>query len=85
MQVKKDGHIQFYSLDELDKLFMSHGFSKENQVITDMKFPFARQSEYSNIYHEITDRDRSLYDITNENGVIWVNHIDVGNTVFVKM
>ena len=85
MQVKKDGHIRFYSLDELDKLFLNHGFTKENQVITDMKFPFGKQFEYINIYHEITDKDRLLYDITNENGIVWVNHINVGNTVFVKM
>ena len=85
MQVKKDGHIQFYSLDELDKLFINHGFTKEKQVITDMKFPFAKHSEYTDIYHEITDKDRLLYDITNENGIVWVNHINVGNTVFVKM
>ena len=85
MQVKKDGHIRFYSLDELDKLFMNYGFKKENQAITNMKFPFAKQSEYTDIYHEITNRDRLLYDITNENGVVWVNHINVGNTVFTKM
>lgn len=85
MQVKKDGHIRFYSLDELDKLFLNHGFAKERQVITNMKFPFAPQPQYSNIYHEIAERDRSLYDITNVNGIVWVNHINVGNTVFVKM
>lgn len=85
MQVKKDGHIRFYSLDELDKLFMNHGFTKEKQVITDMKFPFAPQPEYSNIYHKIAERDRLLYGITNENGIVWVNHINVGNTVFVKI
>lgn len=85
MQVKKDGHIRFYSLDELDKLFWDNGFKKEKQVITDMKFPFAPQSEYSNIYHKIAERDRLLYDIRNENDVVWVNHINVGNIVFVKM
>lgn len=49
MQVKKDGHIRFYSLDELDKLFLNHGFTKAKQVITDMKFPFAKRSEYINV------------------------------------
>ena len=85
MQVKQDGHIRFYSLNELDELFMSNGFVKEYQIITNMKFPFAQQPEYINIYNEISDQDRDLYQITNENGVVWVNHINVGNTIFVKI
>lgn len=85
MQVKQDGHIQFYSLNELDELFMSNGFVKGNQIITNMKFPFAQQPEYINIYNGISDQDRDLYQITNENGVVWVNHINVGNTIFVKI
>lgn len=32
----------------------------------------------------LTDRDRRLYEITEENGTIWVRHIDVGNTLFQK-
>ena len=85
MQVKQDGHIRFYSLNELDELFMSNGFVKGNQIITNMKFPFAQQPEYINIYDVISEQDRELYQITNENGVVWVNHINVGNTIFVKI
>ena len=84
MRVKKDGHIQFYSSNELDKLFIDSGFTKERQVITDMKFPFAQQSEYIELYDKITDKDKMLYDINEKNGIVWVNHIDVGNTIFVK-
>lgn len=85
MKVKKDGHIQFYSLNELDALFLNKGFTKEKQVITDMKFPFAKQDEYVRIYEKITDEDKQLYNIANENGIVWINHVDVGNTVFVKL
>lgn len=84
MRVKKDGHIQFYSSNELDELFTDNGFSKENQVITELKFPFAKQAEYIELYDRATDKEKSIYDITNDNGVIWVKHIDVGNTIFVK-
>lgn len=84
MRVKKDGHIQFYSSKELDKLFINSGFTKEKQVITDMKFPFAKQNEYIELYDKITDNDKMLYDISEKNGIVWVNHIDVGNTIFVK-
>ncbi|MDE6664455.1 MAG: class I SAM-dependent methyltransferase [Lachnospiraceae bacterium] len=84
MRVKKDGHIQFYSSDELDELFADNGFTKENQVITDLKFPFAKQVEYIELYDRITDIEKSLYDMTNDNGVVWVRHMNVGNTIFVK-
>lgn len=84
MRVKKDGHIQFYSSNELENLFLHNGFTKESQVITNMKFPFSRQTEYAKIYDEISTEDKELYDITNEDGIIWVNHIDVGNTIFIK-
>ncbi len=84
MKVKKDGHIQFYSSNELDHLFADNGFAKAKQVITDMKFPFAKQDEYSELYARITEKEKALYDMTNDSGVIWVKHCDVGNTVFVK-
>lgn len=84
MQVKKDGHIQFYSTDELDKLFLQAGFIKERQVLTNMKFPFAPRAEYLEVYNNTYEDDRQLYDIVNENGIIWVKQINVGNTVFVK-
>ncbi|MCM1262479.1 MAG: class I SAM-dependent methyltransferase [Butyrivibrio sp.] len=85
MKVKKDGHIQLYSIDELNELFTDNGFIKESQVITDMKFPFARQDEYIQLYNKTDDKDKSLYDITNDNGTIWIKHINVGNFVFVKI
>lgn len=84
MRVKKDGHIQFYSSNELDDLFTDNGFIKENQVITELKFPFAKQVEYIELYDQTTNKEKSIYDITNDNGVIWVKRINVGNTVFVK-
>lgn len=84
MRIKKDGHIQFYSSNELDELFINNGFTKESQVVTDMKFPFAKQTEYVELYDRTPDYEKALYDITNSNGVIWINHINVGNTVFVK-
>lgn len=84
MRVKKDGHIHFYSSNELDELFINNGFIKEKQFITDMKFPFAKQVEYINLYDRTTDKEKLLYDITNDDGVIWIKHINVGNTIFVK-
>lgn len=84
MSVKKDGHIQFYSQKELEALFEANGFGKETQVITKMKFPFARREEYLRVFESTTQKDKALYDIILEDGVVWVKHIEVGNTMFVK-
>lgn len=84
MSVKQDGHIQFYSAKELGVLFTEHGFIKENQVITQMKFPFAQKAEYIEIYNQIAENDRMLYDIAMKDNIVWIKRIDVGNTVFVK-
>lgn len=84
MKVKKDGHIHFYSLDELERLFTDNGFLKENQVITNMSFPFAPKDEYFELFNNLIDEEKQLYNITNKDRIVWVNHIAVGNTVFVK-
>lgn len=85
MRVKKDGHIQFYSASELDELFLNNGFAKEKQLITDMHFPFAPIPEYNEIYNRTNVEDKAMYEIENENGIVWVKHINVGNTIYVKM
>ncbi len=85
MRVKQDGHIQFYSAKELDELFLQNGFVKEKQLITDMKFPFPPKQEYIDLFEKTSAEDKVLYEITNENGVVWIKHIDVGNTVYVKV
>lgn len=84
MRVKKDGHIQFYSAKELDEMFIDSGFIKDEQLITEMKFPFAPKSEYIDVYNKTGDEDRAMYSIVNESGTVWVKHIDVGNTVYMK-
>ena len=85
MGIKKDGHIQFYSAKELDELFLQNGFIKEKQLITDMKFPFPPKQEYIDLFEKTCAEDKAMYEITNENGVVWIRHINVGNTVYVKV
>ena len=84
MRIKGDGHIRFYTDTELEYLFEEKGLHKEKQVLTHMTFPFAPGRAYTELYESLTDRDRRLYDITEENGTIWVRQIDVGNTLFLK-
>lgn len=84
MMVKQDGHIQFYSAEKLEELFAGNGFSKDSQIITQMKFPFPPKQEYLELYERVSEQEREYYKITREEGVVWVKEIQVGNTVFVK-
>lgn len=84
MQVKKDGHIQFYSAKGLEELFAGNGLKKEAQVITQMKFPFPPKEEYLELYDRVSELERNYYRIVREESIVWVKEIQVGNTVFVK-
>jgi len=84
MGIKQDGHIQFYSPEELEALFVGAGFAKEAQVITDMKFPFPPKQEYWELYDKTSHEDKAYYNITREENTVWVKNIQVGNTLFVK-
>lgn len=50
-----------------------------------MHFPFAPIPEYNEIYNRTNAEDKAMYEIENENGIVWVKHINVGNTIYVKM
>lgn len=84
MRIKKDGHIRFYAETELEQMFAGKGMQKGKQVFSQMAFPFAPERAYTELYEKLTDEDRQLYDIAEENGTIWVRNIAVGNTVFEK-
>lgn len=84
MRIKRDGHIRFYTQQEMEQLFAGAGLQKRQQVLTHMAFPFAPGQAYTELYGKLRDRDRRLYDITEENGTIWVKCVAVGNTIFEK-
>lgn len=84
MRVKGDGHIRFYTETELYRLFACNSLHKEKQVFSYMAFPFAPGQTYTELYKKLMDEDKQLYDITEENGTIWVRRIAVNNIVFKK-
>lgn len=84
MDVKGNGHVEFYSKAKLESIFASCGFHVEKQVITKMTFPFPPKPEYAEIFESITEKEKSLYQIEMRDGIVWVRNIEVGNTLFVK-
>lgn len=84
MRVKQDGHNRFYASAELEELFAGYGFAVQKRAITGMRFPFPKKQEYLALYAKTTEQEKQLYEMTDQSGVIWVQHIEIGNTVFVK-
>ncbi len=84
MDVKGDGHVEFYSKEKLESIFVSCGLRVEKQVITKMTFPFPPKPEYVEIFDSITEEEKRLYQIEMRDGIVWIGNIEVGNTLFVK-
>lgn len=84
MDVKGDGHVEFYSKTKLENIFTSCGLSVEKQVITSMSFPFPPKQEYVALFENLTEEERSLYQIEMRNEIVWIGNIEVGNTLFIK-
>lgn len=84
MRVKRDGHVRFYEIQELEGLFAEKGLRKEKQIVTQMTFPFPSGKAYEELYEKITEEDRCVYGMAKEGEIVWVRHIKVGNTIFMK-
>lgn len=84
MDIKGDGHVEFYSKSKLESIFASHGLVVEKQIITTMTFPFPAKQEYVELFESISEEEKRLYQIEIRNGIVWIGKIEVGNTLFVK-
>lgn len=84
MAVKADGHVHFYTNEELVAAFARHSFGIDRQIITHMRYPFPRREAYNVLYAQATETERALYQLHERGGVVWVGQIDVGNTLFIR-
>lgn len=84
MSIKQDGHVGFYTLEEMEDLFLKFNMVIEKKVISTMRFPFPSKQEYTDLYNSITQAQKDLYDIHINDGVVWVGNIDVANILFIK-
>ncbi len=83
MQVKKDGHVGFYSLDDWKRLCGNNGFRCIRSFDSTIRFP----RKYEEIYREIIARtDKKIvggYDIQIVGGEIYITE-QVNNILFGK-
>ena len=84
MKIKGDGHVRFYTQEEIVDLFSGHGVYLSGQEITNMKFPFPEKKEYMDLFNKLDKEEKALYNIYEEDGVVWIGNIEVANLLFKK-
>lgn len=84
MEIKGDGHIGFYTEKEMKDLFAEYGMQPVRSEITSMRFPFPKKQEYLDLFETLSEEEKTMYQMTEKDGVVWVGHIDVGNLLLEK-
>lgn len=79
MEVKEDGHVGFYTKQEMRNLFAEYGMRQRRLEITAMSFPFPKKQEYLDLFETLCEDEKAMYEMTERDGVIWVGHIEVAN------
>lgn len=84
MKIKGDGHVGFYTQEELLDLFATYGMHLSESETTNMSFPFPDKEEYLALFDTLSDEEKALYDIHKKEGIVWVGEIDVANILFER-
>jgi ubiquinone/menaquinone biosynthesis C-methylase UbiE len=83
MQMKDDGHIQFYTLEEITKIAKKFGFEKRFTTLTKIRFPRKNATKYSNLLDGAGIETLQLYEIETIKDEIFISE-DVLNISFEK-
>lgn len=83
MQIKPDGHIKFYRLDEYQEMLNNAGFQFESNQVTTIRFPRKEAEKYSDLIKETDSGILSGYQIEVTGDEIWITE-QVLNMIFIK-
>lgn len=83
MQMKPDGHIRFYYLDEYKEMMKQAGFNYISNTMSEIQFPRKEADNYSDILVATDDHILSGYDLKILDNEIWIKE-KVLNMLFVK-
>lgn len=83
MQMKPDGHIQFYSLNEYKEMLACTGFHFILNNTTNIRFPRKEVEKYTELIAKTRDEVLSGYEIEVQGDDIWITE-KVLNMIFVK-
>lgn len=83
MQVKADGHIRFYSLDDWKRLCGNCGFRYSRSFVSSIRFPRKNEDAYREVIAKYGDMLVTHYDLKITDGEIFVTE-QVNNILFEK-
>lgn len=72
MQLKDDGHMKFYTVDEFEKLACAVGLKLERNFFTQIRFPRKWNLNYSNLLAQTDEDIRNDYNVKILNDEIWI-------------
>jgi len=84
MQMKKDGHIKFYSFSEFKEMLEKSGFRFLFRQDTFIRFPRKNPTQYNKLFLEYDERITSGYEVEVKEDEIWIKE-SVLNMVFQKV
>lgn len=84
MQMKKDGHIKFYSFSEFKEMLEKSGFRYLSRHDTSIRFPRKNSMQYHKLLSEYDEKITSGYEIKVKKDEIWIKE-NVLNMVFEKV
>lgn len=83
MQMKPDGHIQFYSLEEFKGMLRKAGFHFISNQNSTIRFPRKNANDYLELLSQVEDNIEKSYDIDICDNEIWITE-KVLNMVYEK-
>lgn len=84
MKVKGDGHIGFYTQEEIASLFSKNGIYQTDLKVTCMEFPFPEKQEYITLFNSLSNEEKEMYNIYLKENIVWIGNINVVNILMEK-
>ena len=81
--LKHDGHVHFYREQELDELFITHGFTRESMFYSSVTYPRELTQAYLQLFEKTPPSILEQYCITVQGGQVYVT-VQVMNVFYRK-
>jgi len=82
-RLRKDGHVKYHPIDELNEIFNKSGFTVESVFFDEITFPREYDSSYEALINKIPDSLKESYKLKLEGNKLYIS-LRVMNTLFRK-
>jgi len=82
-RLRKDGHVKYHTINELNDVFSKNGFTAESVFFDEITFPREYDSSYEALINKIPDSLKESYKLKLEGNRLYIS-LRVMNTLFRK-